>query len=79
MKKGIILFAAILLFGVITKFSMGQTPPPPPPPPQGGHGSSGNQPQGGAPVGNGTGLLIALSLFYAGKKVYSLRSESNSI
>jgi hypothetical protein len=53
----------------------GQTPPPPPPPnggPNNGHGLGGNQgPGGGAPIGGGLEILIALGALYAGKKVYT--------
>lgn len=47
--------------------------PPPPPPPGGGHGEGGNQPAGGAPIGDGVYLLIGLAGLYGGKKVYDAR------
>jgi hypothetical protein len=43
----------------------------PPPPPSGGHGSGTNQPAGGgAPIGSGIGILLALGGAYGARKVY---------
>ena len=40
------------------------------PDPPGGHGHNGNQiPGGGAPIGTGTMILIALSFVYASSKI----------
>jgi len=49
-----------------------QVPPPPPP----GHGSTGNQPGGNAPIGGGLFILMALGAAYGGKKLYD-RSKDN--
>nr|NQU90078.1 hypothetical protein [Bacteroidota bacterium] len=43
------------------------TQPPPPPP---GHGSMGNVPGDGAPIGSGITFLLLLGAAYGGKKVY---------
>jgi len=59
-----------LLFSIHT---VGVSQPPPPPPPSIGHGSSGNHPGGGAPVGDGMFFLIGLAGIYGGKKMYDLR------
>jgi hypothetical protein len=40
------------------------------------HGTSGNQPGGGAPLDGGLSFLLALSVFYAGKKVYHINKKS---
>jgi hypothetical protein len=49
---------------------------PPPPPPGGGHGAGGSQvPGGGAPIGSGMVLLIALAVGYGGKKVYDFKKS----
>ena len=48
--------------------SLAQDPPPPP-----GHGTSGNVPGGGAPIGSGLLVLIALGAAYGGKKVFDYR------
>jgi hypothetical protein len=59
------------LFSIYTaSFSQ---PPPPPPPPSIGHGASGNQPGGGAPIGEGMFFLFGLAGLYGGKKLYDLR------
>lgn len=48
----------------------------PPPPPVGGHGAGGSQvPGGGAPVGSGLILLIAMAGSYAGKKIFDARKN----
>jgi len=59
---------------MISGFSlMSQTPPPPPDNPSnaGSNGPVG----GGAPVGSGIVLLIALAAGYGGKKVYDARKS----
>jgi len=70
-----ILFAFTVLFSIHT-VSLSQ--PPPPPPPTGGHGQPGNQPPGGAPIGEGMFLLIGLAGLYGGKKVFNLRKPLKS-
>jgi len=50
----------------------------PPPPPAGGHGQSGNQTAdsgGGAPIGGGLGILMALGAAYGGRKIYMAWKE----
>ncbi len=49
-----------------------QVPPPPPP----GHGSTGNQTGGNAPIGGGLFILIGLGAAYGGKKLYDKRKEN---
>ncbi len=55
---------------IVTLLTAGSTsvfasdPPPPPP----GHGEIGNVPGGGAPIGSGIALLLALGGAYAVKK-----------
>ena len=48
-----------------------QNPPPPPP----GHGSTGNQQGGNAPIGSGLFILIGLGAAYGGKKIYDLKQD----
>ena len=49
---------------------------PPPPPPGAGHGAGGSQvPGGGAPIGSGMVLLIAMAAGYGGKKVYDFKKQ----
>ena len=48
---------------------------PPPPPPQ-GHGQNGNQPPGGgAPIGEGLAILLALGATYGYKKFKQSKKE----
>jgi len=73
--RGIIIsLYIVILFAFIPFQGFGDTSPPPPPP--GGHGSNGNQvPGGGAPIGSGVALLIALGLGYGTKKVYDYKKH----
>ncbi len=47
----------------------------PPPPP--GHGTSGNVPGGGAPIGSGLFILLGLGAVYSGKKIYEVSKKLN--
>lgn len=51
---------------LITLNSKAADPPPPPP----GHGSTGNVPGGGAPIGSGLFILLGLGAAYGGAKGY---------
>ncbi len=68
MKKHIVKTLTLIAFTLLSVGAFAQVPPPPP----SGHGSGGNQPAsgGGAPVGSGIGILMALGAAYGGKKVY---------
>ena len=74
MRK-ILLLLAFLTLGSITL--MAQAPPPPP------AGADNNSTNGyvggpvgpGAPVGNGTFILVILAAAYAGRKVYETRAR----
>lgn len=69
MKK-VIFTAAFLMIGVMTLLS--QDPPPPPDnPSNGGNGPVG----GGAPIGSGIAILLALGAGYGAKKVYDFRKR----
>jgi hypothetical protein len=68
MKKILILLIMITI-GVATLKAQG--PPPNPPSSANSGGSNGYVGgTGGAPVGNGTFILLALAAAYAGRKVY---------
>jgi len=70
MKK-ILAITAILM---ISGFSLlAQAPPPPPNDPS--NGGTGGPVGGGAPIGSGVVLLIAMAAGYGGKKVYDLRTK----
>jgi hypothetical protein len=68
MKKSITttlsVFLFVLLLNVATP-ALANDPAPPPPP---GHGEGGNVPGGGAPVGEGLIILVALGAAYSYKK-----------
>jgi hypothetical protein len=69
MKK---LLATLALFIFISTGSIvfSQPPPPPPNPDLVSSGPVGGS-QSGAPVGDGVWILLALSMAYAGRKVYA--------
>jgi len=78
MKNSIkILMATVFVFTcLVFSTSVFAQDPPPPPPPGGGHGAGGSQvPGGGAPIGSGLVLLIAMAAGYGGKKVYNFRKR----
>lgn len=68
MKKHIQSTTIILIFTLMLLCAspvVAQNPPPPPPPP---HGQSGNVPGGGAPIGEGLIMLVALGAAYGWRK-----------
>jgi len=69
MKKIIITALFIISLSFTTSELAAQVPPPP-----SGHGGTGNAPAddpgGGAPIGGGLGVLLALGAAYGGRKVY---------
>ncbi len=71
MKKSIITILVILA-SVTTTSLFAQVPPPPPP----GHGSTGNQTGGNAPIGGGLFILMGLGAMYSGKKLYNMRKKN---
>ena len=70
MKKTLISLL-IIIASVTTTSLFAQVPPPPPP----GHGQTGNQTGGNAPIGGGLFILIGLSAIYGGKKLYDFKIE----
>jgi len=76
MKKYIL---RLMLFTSISvaSLSVNSQPQDPPPPPADGHGQSTDQlPGGGAPLGTGIGILLALGGAYGAKKVYDIRKKT---
>jgi len=69
----IILLAAVL--GIYPCLTRAQAPPHPNGDnnPESGGGSTVGGPSGGAPIGNGTYMLILLAAMYAGRKAYELK------
>ncbi len=77
MKNIVKIFVLTLFVLVSTTSVFAQDPPPPPP--GSGHGAGGSQvPGGGAPIGSGVVLLIAMAAGYGGKKVYDFGKKSPS-
>ena len=72
MKKTIIILA-FLTIGSFTLLAQG---PPPLPPSSANNGNPSNGPvgdPGGAPIGNGTLILLTLAAAYTGRKVYTVK------
>lgn len=67
-------FMALVVFPVTTLVAQNGAPPPPPPT----HGSNSNHTpaSGGAPLGSGTLLLLALGAVYGGYKYISTNHEN---
>ncbi len=74
MKKHILtlLFTLVFTLFAFNGFSQG----PPPPPSGAGHGASGNQTGGNAPIGGGLFILLGLGAAYGGKKLYQMNAEN---
>ena len=68
MKKILTLTAILMITGLSL---LAQEPPPPPP----DAGSQGGPVGGGAPIGSGVVLLIAMAAGYGGKKVFDARKK----
>ena len=72
-RTKIIRIVAIIIMMAWAVYANAQTPPHPN---SGGAQTGGNTvvggQQGGAPVGNGTYILLILAVAYAGKKTYSM-------
>jgi hypothetical protein len=73
MKKRMILIFVMMGILFINVNLIAQDPPPPPPE---GHGQTGNQPPGGgAPIGSGLAIMLALGAAYGGKKLHNTRTN----
>jgi hypothetical protein len=68
-----------LIFCGLFFLSVGAMAQVPPPPPGGGHGGTGNVPGGGAPIGTGIGILLALGAAYGSKKVYKVWKDKDEL
>ena len=66
-----IITTAIFIFAINALSVQASSPPPPPP----GHNTTGNVPGGGAPIGSGVAILLALGAAYGGKKVYDFQKR----
>jgi hypothetical protein len=75
MKK-IASIIAVFAMMVLPLMSIGQVPPPP-----NQHGETTNQApgtQGGAPLGGGMAMLLAMGAAYGGKRYYDYRKKLKS-
>lgn len=70
MKK--ILTTSLILFSLLLGSQQLMSQPPEPP---SGHGDTGNQNAGNAPIGGGLFILLGLGAAYGAKKVYTLYYE----
>ena len=71
--KIIIITLLVIIASVTTANLFAQVLPPPPP----GHGQTGNQTGGNAPIGGGLFILIGLGAVYGGKKLYDNNSKES--
>ena len=74
----ILMLIAVFAIAPIFTFAQtgtGDTGEPPHPGDTGGGTVVGGAPQG-APIGNGTLILLTLAMAYAGRKVYVMRTEA---
>ena len=67
-----ILILTLVILTATSVNMMAQAPPPPPP----GHGTTGNQPGGNAPIGGGLFILLGLGAVYGGRKIFQLGKQS---
>jgi len=72
MKKRILMLTLTALLSLFVVPGFSQDPPPPP---GSGHGQTGNQNGGNAPVGGGLFILLGLGAAYGSKKVYNLNKK----
>jgi len=70
--KNISLALLVIIGLTFSLDSIAQVPPPPPP----GHGETGNQSGGNAPIGGGLFILIGLGAAYGANKLYQSRKEN---
>lgn len=71
MKKMVIKISILIIFLCTSIPQMWSQPPPP-----ANHSETNNQvPGGGAPIGNGTLLLLGMAALYGGRKINMIQKE----
>jgi hypothetical protein len=68
--KMLSLFILVWIFSVTSATAQSQPPPAPDT-----HGGANNVPGGGAPIGGGLTLLLAMGAAYGAKKVYQFKNK----
>ena len=82
MKCNFKILVLTAFLAITTSLLSAQRPPHPnqgKPPGTPGNGPGNNNPVGGAPIGNGTFILLTLAAAYAIGKVYVMRSAKEEI
>lgn len=74
MKKKLQFSISLMMLFLVLNFATPVVAQDPPPPPQ-SHGSGGNVPGGGAPIGEGLVILVALGAAYGWKRFKSVKEE----
>jgi hypothetical protein len=71
--KSLVFSLFLLGFMALSQISFAQFPPPPPSGDKGGNNNG--VPGGGAPIGSGLVLLMAMAAGYGGKKVFDFKNQ----
>ena len=74
MKRSFKILIITALMAIAPVIMFAQQPPHPDDDPTGTGTTVGGTPPAGAPIGNGTFILLALAAAYAGRKVYVMQS-----
>lgn len=73
MKKKLQFSISLMMLFLVLNFATPVVAQDPPPPPD--HGETGNVPGGGAPIGEGLVILVALGAAYGWKRFKSVKEE----
>ncbi len=77
MKKLLSIFTLMVIMFLMTSPAFSQSANSEPPDP-GGNPTGETPVGGGAPIGGGTFILLALGAAYGGKKIYALKEEEEN-
>lgn len=75
------LFISLIILGFMAYTSVAFADSPAPPPPGGSHGQTANgvPSGGGAPIGGGLGILLAMGTAYGAKKIYKVWKDKDEL